>query len=768
MIALLAISVLIHVGVSNTAKEGGKVDNPSAPAIAPKPVSAPGAAASKIDTEIYTKLPYPNYPINNSTLTVANLIDAYTSKTNKTMCAPPPPAEDEEPPKEDKIPKELVIPPAEYNPKDPVVPGLDHYFDIVNPKIHLPLAYHHPMIAKETQYYQKQLALEGMGLRFTPIELMRFTVGIIAFSGRFRPLDTLDYTAVDFNMPIKDEEVKTTVRYYKLRKTPKPKPDQMKEAEEKEEKAAWDAHDMYLHRRYYLLEELRTVRLLNYMPFEDENLLTAGFMPPKPKTPADIAKEKEAKLDKIDAIMDNMQKILDGAPRSLYLPVQFFKSLVKVSKHAKSVDSDETAADRKDKDENLGLPNGFFKSLVKAFGERNLKEKPSLQLTGNLFSHIAKEYSVRTDKKSKTVRNAEDRSLSSSSSSGKSTNESKKAGNTASCVLMRNLPKGRAINDSFNDFDFTMKNATATKSNYTEYVLEPRYDIMDNIPQLIRSYIFEDEKDIVVVSIRKELNMNFKPEKDNPRKLVEQVISIMESMLRFNDMGYAMVNVNIKNLCIANDDNMKPFVCDFSGMIRANQPQRIKFVNRYTAPEIMLHIQSNFNHQLFVRPGLHTFTLAVDVYAVGMEVFKLLLGDKFILFKLAYVDGECGTRKCFEEAVPIYRWQRLEGFNVDHKLTDEKLIIKEVLAKGSAYKYVIHEVVEKMLSFDPKDRPTMNAAIEEFKKLLGMNEGSAAAKVKEKETKLNSAPAAPPTAPASGKRALAQEASSYLEFNYDV
>ena len=668
----------------------------------------------------YNKIPYPNYPVNITDLGNVNSSNSETPE-KRTKCINPDSSNNESnsnPPEQTSYSPVEGKPPKSYNPKDPVIPGIDHYYDIVNKEIELPMVYNITEIAKHKYYSQKQLAMECSGNYFPPRDYIKFMVGVKAYFPAFISLDQFDFIAGDMPMAIKEDKKEITIRYYKLPKARKPKPEEIKETDDPEEREIMDLYKIYLHRRYFMLEELRAARLFTFMPYYDENLRTAGK---KAKTAEQIANDKKRNLkiskQRLEADITKHKK---HEHKSLYLPIELFKSIVRVAKKEK--ERKLMMKRSRNSFKTLKLPLDFFKNIVLVYNKRKMDRKLPLNLTGTFFAKIAREYALQ-QKRMKVTRNERINKASSNKR------------NLEGCKEVRNIESEQTIRDTYNDLEFSLNEAKDLKNKFKKPLMKPKYDISYKTPNLIKNYCFEDEKEIVVFSIRKKQYISFKP-KSNPRKLLKQWISVLNSLKHYHSMNYVLITINYMKFCIKKNKRMKPFICDITGMVRANEPQRLKLVKKHIAPEVIKNIQVTAKGIMIASPEPYTYTFAADVYAIGLEFFKMLYNEEFTVEMDPYIDGLCGTLKCYNKFKPRFKEQLLRHLDLDEKETDENKIIKKAIEKKKILGYLLFDFIEKMIAFNPKDRPSVNEVIAELHKFITLTDDELNHKIKKKERSL--------------------------------
>lgn len=308
-------------------------------------------------------------------------------------------------------------------------------------------------------------------------------------------------------------------------------------------------------------------------------------------------------------------------------------------------------------------------------------EKETLKLPASFFEEIVKVYAERKEKRKKAK-------------------------------------KERKLLD--NSFDICLATTQAKASDY--YV--PQIELIENvdpqIPKLVKTYYYEDDLDIYVFSIRSyHLRVNWLVV-PLPDIMLQQWLSLIRNVKKYHAMGLLVINVMIDQVCyVAPGELTQLMICDTSGMMLANQPDRIKYISRFVAPEIMKDIQMNKNSFPYPKNRLVSYGYPVDVYSLGFFFLRHVVGEDIYTRNNTYTNQECYTRKCYKEFIDLLETQRMTNLGLDPMENDKIKILETVISKRKYYEWAMFDLAKTMIAYDDYLRPDLNVVEAGFTSMIG-------------------------------------------------
>lgn len=178
---------------------------------------------------------------------------------------------------------------------------------------------------------------------------------------------------------------------------------------------------------------------------------------------------------------------------------------------------------------------------------------------------------------------------------------------------------------------------------------------------------------------------------NNSNKLMQIALNMLNAAKELNDLGYVHRDIKIENMMV-DLDSLKVTIIDFNLTIKmdkdGNADDGIRCGSFATiAPEILA--------------GSSVYSASTDVYALGVTLRALLFGKVLRDKDERVIDqslGKCSTRYT----------------------DDGNAVAREVRNHRGSYEipYDIYKLIKHMRRQDPAKRPTLNEAIEIFKKHL--------------------------------------------------
>ena len=266
-------------------------------------------------------------------------------------------------------------------------------------------------------------------------------------------------------------------------------------------------------------------------------------------------------------------------------------------------------------------------------------------------------------------------------------------------------------------FDATMANAVLFSNDMMAPVF-PATPTDNQIPKLLKTYYYEDQFDIFIFSLRgfyKRLDWSKSP---SGKVILSQWKSLILNLQKYHALNLLVINITTEQICYTDPKKKKKvMICDLSGMILANQPDRLKLLSRFVAPEVMKETKLNIHGFPFPRDKIVSFDFPVDIYALGFYVLRQIAGIEIYTRNNEYINQECFTRKCYKDFRDLFETQRMTFFGLDPMEKDEVTILKGILKSKKFLHYKMIEIALTMIAYDDFDRPSLEEVNKELEKL---------------------------------------------------
>lgn len=620
----------------------------------------------------------------------------------------------------------------------------------------------------------KQLSYETFSQRMTTNEFLYMMMfkDIAAFKNM---VDVFPNEVVHFLMEDINRNV-LSVKYYKL---PKPTISEEAKKDMNEDKLTADKTEysieisnyiLALHRVYTTVKELENLRLLNYFPLEEDlkwpetvasnkidsvivtsNSTNSSFSKPLPSSVDTVVLSPHAgRQNDTGAALWSFTKTESFGPTHLLPAKNDFESLT----GAFASQAEKAMGDQKEKEQQIAkIYNPFVELVNEAFlgkkvkgdqttdttsrgnsdGKRTLKSVSpanTAKTKQNFVDIVNKAFLGKEKTNSNPMKN--DRILSEQSLSYKeliskaflghtSPGQAKNESATEPADTKNNsAPPRRTAGGSLPKYSVMKESAEASKLEHGTPLAYYRTENDFQIPRYLKSYYFSDATHYHIFSMRR-----FYPDYYSivDRLSYQRILTNMKSLIRnvqmYHNMGLVLVNVSIENLgLVVDDDNRDHLIIrDIGGLMSMKNPQRLKVVDRYAAPEIIGLTDMHIYQSIHIPKDLtqtYVFNAAVDIHSLGMTFLRAFPGRELFLSKILYLNG-CKTSICyqkFQSDIDVF-FREYTTLNFTKNATEEEFVTKLFQNKEIKW-YLISQLAKRMVSFNPNDRPTLEQVYKEL------------------------------------------------------
>ena len=442
----------------------------------------------------------------------------------------------------------------------------------------------------------------------------------------------------------------------------------------------------------------------------------------------------------------------------------------------------------------------LFLSLVNSYQKNKIKHKKKNKSLTNLFIKIVEKYKSQKKRNLKKEKKKSSRKKEKKKSSRKKDlsddANSKKSSYYKNCV----------------DFFYEEKMA---KKYFEPFPAPSRHlmfnDTTNQIPYYVKSYFHENSTEIFVVSVKKSykkmnltsvnripkdqseqnkgamdiiLNpmklLTLKPPKKFPprepfEETMQKFLSIIKNVKLYHNMNLLLIQLTVEQVYYQdfNKNKTQMIIGDISGVVSNEFPDRLKFLNRYVAPEVRNHTVMHHSGVIYAKEEKIKLDEKADIFPLGILFIRMFAGDHLVGFTTPYMDHYCKTLECYnqfmdafenkkfvalEDEIELERQENEDFFGalkenmekmkkgMSSKSPTPKKLMQTVLKRKLKEKkekrfpfffmglkehekieyfveekrywyHVLIEFCKKMIAFEPEKRPTLKE-VEEFIKEL--------------------------------------------------